>query len=219
MAEVIEDKGYYMERVCELCPGSLWGTKSICRIHDKPIGNMDWCQEWDKMPAPAEFKEHKGQLALFDIEPALEVIQMVEEDLSNYKWMINEINRIKKYLNSVTTSGDLMGSSGVAQYGIEASLPKGKGLKLAGITIPLEKYEKTLKRLQKYESKVKQLDDVTEKLHDEKQRMVLICILEGEKMKDIAISLKVSRQRLNEIRREIVKRIAWELYEEELKGA
>ncbi|MDX8366789.1 hypothetical protein [Cytobacillus sp. IB215665] len=38
----------YIDRICVNCPGSLWGAKSICRIHNKSIGNITSCEQWDR---------------------------------------------------------------------------------------------------------------------------------------------------------------------------
>lgn len=218
MIKVIDDKQLYRETVCVNCPGSLWGEKSICRIHDISIGQVEVCQEWEKVSS-AGYKDHDGQLALFDLEPALEVVQKVDEDLKNYHWMVKEIDRLVGYLNSVLTGGVGGGGGLTAQYGIEATLPKGKGLKLSELKIPEEKFEKQVRRLQRLKQKVRSIDAAAEKITDEKERTVLECILEGERMNMIAIRVGISRQRLNEIKREIVKRLAVEMYGDELKGA
>ncbi|WP_436713700.1 hypothetical protein [Brevibacillus formosus] len=56
-------------------------------------------------------------------------------------------------------------------------------------------------------------------LGDSKHRTVLECMMDGMRMNSIARHVGVSRQRLNEIKRDIVNRLARELYSEELLGS
>lgn len=207
------DLQYYRENICSDCPGTLWGEKSICRIHNKSIGQIDYCQEWQQDPSI----ENNSQLALFDLEPAIEIVQRVEEELKDYHWMVKEIERLEDYLNKVQyvpyNSNRL-----VAGYGIEASMPKPQGKKPASLSISEELFDKKYKRLEKLRGKVLKINTALYNITDEKERTVLECILDGMQMKAIAIHVGISRTRLNEIKRILVKKLAWEIYGDELSG-
>jgi DNA-binding NarL/FixJ family response regulator len=208
-------KSEIYEEVCLNCPGSLWGEKSICRVHQKSIGDITHCEEWNKNDSP-KLKSHDGQVAFFDLEPAIEIVQKTEEDLRSYHWVVREIDRVENELHkAIQINGP--SSSLVAQYGEEAGMPKGKGLKLSTMSISEERYERQVKRLEKLKEKVHKINQAVLTINDDKERTVLECILDGERMNIIARHVGISRQRLNEIKIMIVKKMAWELYQEECK--
>lgn len=205
----------FFESVCINCPGSLWGEKSICRIHKKSIGEISSCEEWTKHAPNLSIKN--GQVSFSDLEPALEIVQKTEEDLRSYHWMIKEIARLKKELDkAIKYIGP--NSPLVALYGDEAGLPKARGAKPTAIlSISEEKYERQFKRWQSLEEKVRKINRVVAIIEEEKERTVLECILDGERMNIIARHVGVSRTRLNEIKRKIVIDAAKVLYPEEMK--
>jgi hypothetical protein len=214
------EKGYTMQKseilesICINCPGSLWGEKSICRIHNKSIGDITSCEEWTKNSPLLKLDD--GQVAFIDLEPALEIVQKTEEDLRSYHWMINEIDRLNNAINMAIQFHE-GGSSMVAQWGIEATLPKAKGTKPSTMSMSEEKYERQLKRVAALEEKVRKINQALDLLMDEKERTVMECILDGERMNIIARHVGISRTRLNEIRRAIVIHTAKVLYPEEMK--
>jgi hypothetical protein len=207
-------KSELFESVCINCPGSLWGEKSICRIHNKSIGEVTSCEEWTK--SSPLLKINDGQVLFSDLEPALEIVQKTEEDLRSYHWMINEIDRLNNQIHKAIQINSPE-SSLVARYGDEATLPRGKGLKLSTMSISEEKYERQIKRVASLEEKVRKINEAIESLVDEKERTVMECILDGERMNIIAKHVGVSRTRLNEIKRTIVIHAAKYLYPEEMK--
>lgn len=215
MIPLHEDKQYLREHVCEKCPGTKWGKTTTCNVHNLHIGKIESCPQWEQQESPP-LKDHDGQLALFDLEPAIEIVQKVEEELKDYHWLTREVDRLQQYLNNAIRIEGYGGGSGVSQYGIEASLPKGNGYKPSYLTIPEEKFEREVGRLKKLEEKVRRIDAAASKIEDEKERTVLECILDGVRMNMIAKHVGVSRQRLNEIKRSLVKRLAWEIYGDEL---
>jgi hypothetical protein len=204
-----EDKLYLREHVCANCPGSQWGKTTKCSIHNIHIGKVDSCPQWEQLESP-KIKDHDGQLAIFDLEPAMEIVQKVEEDLKDYHWMVREIKRLYEALNDA-------GEKLVAQYGIESAMPKAKGGNSNPVEREASRRSREWQRLEKLQKKVMSIDAAVIKIEDDKERTVLECMLDGERMNMISKHVGVSRQRLNEIKRDLVKRLAWELYPEELK--
>ncbi|WP_074011223.1 hypothetical protein [Numidum massiliense] len=198
------------ENICANCPGTHWGKKSICRVHDKHISQIETCPEWER-----QIKEDgDGQLSFLDIEPAVEVVEKVWEDLRSYNWMIKEVNRLNSELYKVSSPPEHL----TAQYGIEAVMPKPKGT-IPVSDIEMQRIERLKHRVDRLQIKVHKIERAIRKLDDDKERSFIDCVLSGWKMKDIARHIGVSRQRLNEIKRSVIKRFAWEMYEDELKGA
>lgn len=201
------------ETICINCPGSLWGEKSICRIHNKSIGEVTTCEQWTRHQNQLSIDE--GQVAFLDLDPAMEIVQKTEEDLRDYSFVVKEIERIEESLDKAIRKLGGPATKLVAVYGDEAGMPKGQGTKS---TVAEERYERQFQRVQKLKEKVKRINHAAEQIVDEKERTVLECILDGERMNVVARHVGVSRQRLNEIKRLIVKKMAWVLYEDELKG-
>lgn len=195
------------EQICSNCPGSLWGKKSICRVHGISIGQVNDCPEWQQ---ESLIKGQDEQLALFDLEPAIEIVQKVEEELKDFHWMVKEVDRLRGYLVSA-------GEGLTRAYGLESSLPKPKGNTSDPVNREVQRRLRQISRLEKLENKIKRIEAAAERIKDEKERTVLECILDGERMNMIARHVGISRQRLSEIRRNLVKKLAWDIYGDELK--
>lgn len=211
-AETTVSKDTLLEKVCAGCAGTCWGEKSICRVHSIPIGNVQQCQEWDKyMIGEQGLRDHNGQLAFTDLEPAMEWIQRTEEEIRDYAFSIREIKRIKQYLQDA-------GEGTVAAYGIEAGQPKGKGStsdKTHRETVKRDRYWKRLKSL---EDSVNRVERAMDTITDDKERSVLECMIDGVRMNMIARHVGVSRSYLNEIKRDMIRKMAWAMYgEDQLK--
>lgn len=215
---MVNDK--LIEKVCETCPGTQWGKRSICSIHNLHIGKIETCPEWDKHLIENQgLLERKGQLAFINLEPALEIVQKVEEEIKDYYWMVKEVERLRTEIDKAFATIPAIQQKLVATYGDAAGMPSGKGLRLSTLTIPEERYEKQIERLKNMENKVRQINDFATSLGDGKYRTVLECMMDGMQMNRIARHVGVSRQRLNEIKRDIVNRLAQEMYRDELFGS
>jgi hypothetical protein len=213
----LKDKRHYLENVCANCPGTLRGQTTICKMHSLHIGKVESCPEWEHHESPS-LKDHDGQLAWLDLEPAMEIVQRVDQDLKDYHWITGEIIRLENSIQKKEKlQGSFNGGSLTAQYGLEATLPKAQGTRLL-TDFEVNEIEKMVKRKQKLESRVHRIEKASIKIKDEKERTLLDCILDGMRMKDIASHFSLSRTRLNEIKISLVNTLAWEIYENELKG-
>ena len=160
--------------------------------------------------------ERGGQLAFINLEPALEVVQKVEEEIKDYHWMVKEIDRLRNEIHKAIISNPAIQQKLVATYGDAAGMPSGKGLQLSTLIIPEERYEKQIARVKRLDNKVRQINDFAIGLGDNKHRTVLECMMDGMRKNSIARHVGVSRQRLNEIKRDIVNQLARALYGDEL---
>lgn len=213
-------KDKLIEKVCENCPATQWGKKSFCSDHNLHVGQIENCPEWDNYIIENQgLLDQNGQLAFINLEPALEVVQKVEEEIKDYHWMLKEVERLRKEIDKAIVSNPAIQQKLVATYGDAAGMLSGKGLRLSTLTFPEERYEKRIERMKSLENKVRQINDFAIELGDSKHRTVLECMMDGMRMNSIARHVGVSRQRLNEIKRDIVNRLARELYSEELLGS
>ncbi|WP_051330999.1 LuxR C-terminal-related transcriptional regulator [Aneurinibacillus terranovensis] len=214
------DNQYFLEKVCAKCPGSQWGKSSMCRIHDVHIGKVESCPQWDEYQT-SQLKDHDGQMAFLDLEPALEAVQRVEQDLRDYRWMAEKVQALqswdeheKKYPREVWEN--ILGA-GTARYGIESSLPKAKGVNSDVTYREAQKLLRNWERMKRYERKVKKLEEAVASLRDERERAVAEGLMDGEKLFAIAQQLDVSRQTVHEIKRSMIRNLAWNMYEDEMR--
>jgi DNA-binding NarL/FixJ family response regulator len=203
-----EDKLYLREHVCANCPGSQWGKTTKCSIHNIHIGKVDSCPQWEQLESP-KIKDHDGQLAYLSIEPAIEAVQKVQEDLRNYRWMVKRIENMRKELESA-------GNGLVSQYGLESSMPKAKGNISDPVHKEVQRRARDFQRLENLERKVANLEKYVAGLSDERDKEILACILDGWKYKDIAFHVGVSRETLDGLKKNLIKDMAWIFYEKEM---
>jgi hypothetical protein len=110
--------------------------------------------------------------------------------LKNYYWMLREIQRINSELSRTDFKG-------VAQYGTSASLPTGQGL--VSKTLENEVVRRTLKseRMIDYIDKVNFINANMYKVTDEKEKVILDCLLDGLTISAISKHLGTNRKQVN----------------------
>ncbi|WP_248930128.1 hypothetical protein [Paenibacillus hamazuiensis] len=204
------DQEHFREHICGACPGSLWGEKSICRIHQISIGQVEDCPEWKprsgaRKAVVREAEEDYGSSSGQAFERAIQV----DEEVKDYSWMVREMVRLREELEQIDTGL-------TSKYGIDAAQPKGKGTYSSVVLREVQKRDKCWKRLLALEEKVKRIDAAAEQVKDGRYRTVLECMLDGQRMNAIARHIGVSRQRLYEIRRDLMVQLASYMYGEEV---
>ncbi|MEF3302401.1 hypothetical protein [Paenibacillus sp. GYB003] len=203
----VEQLDFFREEVCGRCPGSLWGAKSICRIHQRSIGEIEQCPQWEtKQTASSRYDRDPDKP-----RAKTEQMEQVEEELKDYPWMVREIDRLRDALQEA-------GSGLTGVYGLDGAMPKGKGRHADSVNREAQMREKHWSRLRQLEAKVKRLDEAAERVSDDRQRTVLEWIMEGRRMNHIARHIGVSRQRLHELKRELIRFLAKEIYGDDRKG-
>ncbi|OHX39220.1 helix-turn-helix domain-containing protein [Cytobacillus oceanisediminis] len=121
----------------------------------------------------------------------------IEEWIRDYNFMLREISRLQRILNRISFGGTGL----VAQYGIDAAMPKGS----SGISqAELKQLDSRERRLYKYEQIVQTLEDVSYLFETEKYRVLYDCMLEGMSYRSIAKHLGVSRDTVREMKEEIL---------------
>jgi hypothetical protein len=204
---VLIKKDELIEKVCGQCPATLWGKKSICSVHNLHVGKINNCPEWDKYAAEQQGlrEDDIGQLSFTDLEPAIEILQRTEDDIKDYRYILIEIDRIRRYLEDA-------GEGTVGQYGIEAGQPRGKGATSDKTHAEAVRRERKWRRLEKLQEAVERIHKAAETITDERERIVLEALLDGEKNYVIAKLLGLSQPRYYEIRRSVIIKMAWAMY-------
>lgn len=120
----------------------------------------------------------------------------VEEWIRDYNFMLREIARLNRLLNSVSYGQKL-----TATYGTDAAMPKGSG----GISqAELRQMDIRERRMYKYEMIIHYLEDSLDSLDNEKHRILYDCMIEGMSYRAIAAHLSMSRDTIRKIRDEII---------------
>lgn len=205
-----EQIDYYRDEVCSRCPGSLWGQKSICRVHQISIGQIERCPQWDSKEngiarGPTAPERGTGLEQASRSRAKSGKLEQVEEELKDYPWMLREIDRLRGLLEEA-------GAGLTRAYGIEEAMPKGKGRHADAVGREAQNREKHWSRLKLLEAKVARFDEAADRIRDERLRTVLECLMEGRRMNRIAEHIGVSRQRLHELKRELIRLLAEAMY-------
>ncbi|MFF2174958.1 sigma-70 family RNA polymerase sigma factor [Lysinibacillus sp. NPDC058147] len=118
-----------------------------------------------------------------------------EEDIDylvkNYRFWKKEINRLERVLYGGSSS---MGSWGVAQYGIDAAMPKGSSIRSAEELKRMDVRERgQIARLEKLRTYVYALEVAYNLIEDEQLTTIYDCLLDGMTYRQIAEHLSASK--------------------------
>ncbi|MEY2355576.1 sigma factor-like helix-turn-helix DNA-binding protein [Lysinibacillus capsici] len=128
---------------------------------------------------------------------------MLDQWLKDYHWMIEQI-RVGKMQDEVVKTIEYEGAK-VANYGIEATLPKASG----GTSDPVS-YEASrrtqfyVKRVLRYVWKVKEIQERASNVIGEREIFVLHHLFDGYSMRKIAEKMNVSEATVRRIRERIL---------------
>lgn len=121
--------------------------------------------------------------------------------LKNYFWMVKEIQRIDYELSKTDFTG-------TAQYGVEATLPKAQGIVGKALENEILRRSKKSERLMDYIEKVNYINEHMGNITDEKEKVILDCLLDGLSLTGISKHLGMSRKQVTEIRDDIVDKLS-----------
>ncbi|ARK23296.1 hypothetical protein SporoP37_00380 [Sporosarcina sp. P37] len=126
----------------------------------------------------------------------------IEELIYSYSFMQREVIRLEGIYFRVSDSGR---SWGVAQYGIEAAMPKGSSIRSAVEIDAMDKREQRMwNRIQAYEAKIELLDAAYDLLEDDMQKVIFDCMTDGMSYRSIAEHIGVSRHVIREKKDEMI---------------
>lgn len=125
----------------------------------------------------------------------------ITELIRDYRMMKREIERLQRIIYGQPMP---MRSWGVAQYGIEATLPKGsRGKSQAELRDMDIREQKQIARLEEYQRKVVAIESAGDFLDREILKIVYDCMLEGMTRQQIAMHLEISRDSVDKLRSDI----------------
>lgn len=113
--------------------------------------------------------------------------------LSNYHWMIKEIKRINDILDDTDTKV-------TGQYGIEATMPKPKGLTKDTMTNEIIRRNKKDERRLRFINKIEFVQSKIYFIKDEREKVVLDCMLDGMSIGAISNHMGLSRKHVERLR-------------------
>ena len=128
--------------------------------------------------------------------------KQIENLIYDYHWMRKEVDRLERI---VYGSSIPMKSWGVAQYGIEATLPRGsRGKSKAELEAMDLREERAYKRLQSYEGKVYAVEKLANYVQDvlkhDHMLVIIDCMMDGMSYRSIAAHLGTNREKVRELK-------------------
>src|SRR5690625_692374 len=130
----------------------------------------------------------------------------IESLIYEYHWRKREVSRLENILYGTS---DSYRSVGVAQYSVEATLPKpNTNLKSHAEMDAMDAREKRLlNRLKEYEEKVRTVEKMADYLTNDKHLIILDCMMEGMSYRSIAAHLGIGRTKIWEMKDEMLNTI------------
>ncbi|MFJ9462137.1 sigma-70 family RNA polymerase sigma factor [Viridibacillus arvi] len=125
--------------------------------------------------------------------------------IKDYSWMRKEIDRLQNNIHGYLVP---MNSWGVAQYGIDAAMPKGSSGKSKEEMDRMDARERRcFKRLTRYETEVYLIETAVDLLDNEVDKVIYDCLLDGMSFREIALHLGISKDGVQKAKKNIVAQI------------
>ncbi|MCT8138631.1 sigma-70 family RNA polymerase sigma factor [Anaerobacillus sp. CMMVII] len=132
----------------------------------------------------------------------------LENVISDYQWLKREVARLEELLWGIGGVSGGSKSIGVAQYGIEAAMPKGsKGISKAELDKLDRREKKILTRIEKYKNMIEFVELGEESLEDPIQQTVYSCMMAGMSYRAIGKHVGVSREKVRQLRDEVINQL------------
>lgn len=126
----------------------------------------------------------------------------IEQLIYNYTFMLREVIRLESMYYGTDSSPS---NRGVAQYGLEAAMPKGTAIRSAAEMDAMDRRElRMYNRIIEYRSKIILIEGAAELLENDVHRVIFDCMTDGMSYRSIGQHLGMSRNRLNESRNEMI---------------
>lgn len=125
----------------------------------------------------------------------------IAELIRDYRMMKREIERLQRIIYGKSLP---MRSWGVAQYGVESTLPHGSSGKSQAELRDMDiREQKQIMRLKEYQRKVFAIESAGDFLDKEILKIVYDCMLSGMTRQQIAVHLEISRDSVDKLRADI----------------
>ena len=129
----------------------------------------------------------------------------ISQLIRDYNWMKKEVVRLQRIIYGGTIP---MINWGVAQYGVEATMPRGsKGKSHAELEAMDIREKRQIQRLETYQRYIYALEKAVDVLEDERQKIIYDCLLDEMTYRQIAVHLSVSKDYIQIQKQNIVRQI------------
>lgn len=125
--------------------------------------------------------------------------EKLDQWIKDYRWMINTVEELQSEL-------DFKGAK-IAQYGVEATLPKASGQTSDVVFAEVVRRNKHLKRINEYIFKIQEVQKRVDKVKEPREAEVLFWLLEGKSMRWIGKHMELSHTNIQNIREVILERM------------
>lgn len=145
----------------------------------------------------------------------MEAMQRVEQDLRDCHWMAEEVAAFYKNKELFSYDKETLErivKISTVKFGLESIMPKPVGVPSDITFWEAKKLLRRWERVIRYEHKLKRLEEAVAKLSDERERIVAEGLMDGVKINEIAQQLDVSRRVVYDIKRSVIRKLAVELY-------
>lgn len=149
-----------------------------------------------------------AQLTFTQVEPAMKMVQLAEEMLKDYRWMPDEIKRVRADLEK-----DVDGFNGASDDDNAGIRAQYKNSDKVGNLVA--KRERRWNRLQEMERKVMMFEHAVGTITDVKHATMLDYLLDGTAITHVAGKMKKSRTWAHREKDKLVRKLAWAMYEKD----
>lgn len=184
------------ENICEKCPSTKFGATAICSFHNKHIGTVEECEAWANA-----FTGENGQMFAVVRKANPTLVETVHDAVHSYKFMHERIGRITQELAYYD-------GAGTAQYGIESTMPRGQGGTSDKTGMSVQRRMKKEETVQRLRRKIELVDRALKKLTGERDRELVMMLLEDRTTAEIAQSLQCSMRQVQVRRNELIEKLA-----------
>ena len=126
--------------------------------------------------------------------------KQIEQILKDYHWMINSVKVMRENLQEA-------GGKLIAQYGIEAAMPKAQGGSSDPVYTEVVRRSKHFKTIEGYENKIMLIQKHIHVIQDVREKEVLHWILEGKGYSWIARHMGLSHTHIKRLFSSIAKQL------------
>lgn len=134
----------------------------------------------------------------------------IDQAIRDYHWMIKEVHRLEKELDSIQDSL-------TAQYGVEASLPKGSSMDHDKVGRTVVRRNEETKHMTKLKGKIAFVDHGIELITNDFEKAVMLCILDGLSQFQISQLFKMSEGKISSIKGQIIKQLYDQQHNQQLQ--
>ncbi|AQU79735.1 helix-turn-helix transcriptional regulator [Planococcus faecalis] len=125
----------------------------------------------------------------------------VEDLLKDYHWKLHSVKIMRESMNEVNVSM-------VAQYGLQAAMPKGSGDPSDPILKEVERRDDRWKKIHAFEKDIQLIQSKLKKVENEREAEVLHWLLEGKSMRWIGMHMGLSHTHIQRIKDAVIRNMS-----------